>query len=154
MKRPSAAKAPPLKRPASRRKPAAAEDAAAAEVFPETDDEKVDQKDDDVFPESDAESQEEINHDDDALPKPPMVEDVGVESMVSEWLEELIDVRVQFIYGLRKLADFGDEVTLGSICTGWGVGDMVVHAVNNAVQARNHLLQGHVPGKYPEARMG
>ena len=139
-----------------------------------------------MFPDSDAEYQEEVNPND-ALPLPPRVEDIGVgshklttvckgccaycrfvckashrltlflsipwqvETMVSEWLEELTDIRVQFVYGLRKLADFGDTVSVGSICTGWGVGDMVVDAVNKVVQSRNVHLHGRVPGSYPKA---
>lgn len=75
-----------------------------------------------------------------------------VESLLSEWMEQLIDVRVRFVYGLRKLANFGEEVTVGSICTGWGVGDMVVDAVNKVIQSRNQYLQGRVPGSYPKAR--
>lgn len=42
---------------------------------------------------------------------------------------------------LRKLAKFKkrDEITVGSVCTGWGVGDMVVEAINSALTQLDHL---------------
>ena len=42
---------------------------------------------------------------------------------------------------LRKLAKFKnrDTITVGSVCTGWGVGDMVVEAINSALKQLDHL---------------
>ena len=58
------------------------------------------------------------------------------------------ELRHKLLTSLNKLAKFKDSpvITAGSICTGWGVGDMVIDAVNANL---NRMCEDA-----PKARMG
>ena len=66
--------------------------------------------------------------------------------MVTHVLGDMDSLRVQLVTSLQKLAKVKDReiVTVGSVCTGWGVGDMVVDALNSAL--------GHLGHRAPKAR--
>ena len=60
----------------------------------------------------------------------------------------MVNFAIKLLTSLNKLAKFKDSpvITAGSICTGWGVGDMVIDAVNANL---NRMCEDA-----PKARMG
>ena len=53
--------------------------------------------------------------------------------MLRENLKQNPEVFSKMKRGLRKLAGDKASVTVGSVCTGWGVGDMVTEALNDVL---------------------